>query len=164
MTHLIRCSACGSPVASGAAACSGCGLPLTAQAIAVPVPEKQPLLTIPRLLALAALIMLFTIYVASMMNGQHAAHAAASFATDLAAGRISTPQAFDARCGAPRWTESTKRGQEFHYLVEAGDIYVTFAASGPVFEIERLRWRGSRATPYRVPAATDFVRDALGCR
>jgi hypothetical protein len=92
------------------------------------------------------------------------AEARKSFANDLHAGNLSTPEAFESRCRMADSSRLTDSGMELHY--DTVEVYVTFTRSGPpVLESE---WADSdsdgKIRTHRIPASPILVFDLLGCK
>ena len=86
-----------------------------------------------------------------------------AFVADLQAGKLSTRDAFEARCRAAQRSEQTKTGTELHYTF--ANIYVTFGPLGPPILESESTYSGAdrRVQSYRRAAAPGLVFDLLGC-
>jgi hypothetical protein len=98
ITTTIACSVCRAAITPGAAVCPGCGLPLVAQAVPV---IRRPAPIWPYVLGAIALFVLIVNVVSRHEEATRQAAACALHA-DLAGGKLTTPEAFVARCGKPR--------------------------------------------------------------
>jgi hypothetical protein len=85
------------------------------------------------------------------------------FLADLHAGKLSTPEAFEARCSQPRWTTETKAGTELHYL-NGNDYYVTFANGRPQLAIGHVEIVNGKPREWRSRPDDGFYLSALGCK
>jgi hypothetical protein len=155
----LHCTTCDAIVPAGATRCPSCGLQLTTTAApAVHVERARwPLWTI----ALGALFVIFVL--ARELDRQRAVTAAAtaeSFAADWNAGRLNTPEAFEARCGQPIIVSNGV----LHYPSRStGDYLVTLGAS-PALELERVEIHDGRASTHRMPVSAAEVFSAIKCK
>ena len=123
---MVKCSACGAEVMTGAEKCKGCGLQLAAYAVAVSAPktEKKPLLPA-WFYVLCGICVLF---IAAGMVADHsnrdAAYAQAAVLAELQDGRIADQAAFISRCGHPAHVSKIDEDLTFSYP-NAG-VMVTF--------------------------------------
>jgi hypothetical protein len=90
--------------------------------------------------------------------------ARAALLSDLRSGKLSTPEAFQTRCGPAKFRETTKDGIQLHY--SPSDVLVGFPTSGvPVFHVQRaVEGRDGKFHDSNQVVGEDFVFDELGCR
>lgn len=167
MTHELHCSACDAIVPQGSQRCPGCGLQLMAQA-APAVYVEGPRYSFWAVIVGAIGILLIVIYASSAHDAAKAADARSAFVADLAAGRISTPEVFEARCGMPQWMKQTARGTELQYRNGGRDIFATFTSTaGTLLEDEHVTvdsYRPVRTHAWRSAADPAVVYDSLHCK
>jgi hypothetical protein len=159
----LHCQTCDAIVPAGATRCPGCGLQLTTQAAPAVYVEKArfPLWGI-LLVCLAAFVIFANIL--SRHDEAKAAGSRATFAADLDTGQLNTAEAFEARCGQPRWTKQTSAGQELHYRSGGEDYFITLTPSGPRLEAEQLDMSNGRPQTYRINLDATQLYTALGCK
>ena len=156
----LHCTTCDASLPAGALRCPGCGLQLTTQAAPAVYVERArfPLWGI-LLVSAVAFVIFANIW--SRHTDAKAADAQAAFAADLAGGQLNTAEAFEARCGQPRWTKSQNGGSELHYFASNGaDYFITLTPSGMRLEQEKLD--GARV--YRINVSAEQIYIALGCK
>jgi zinc-ribbon domain len=161
MASELHCSACDAVIQRGNQFCPACGLQLMAQAQPAVYVEgaRFPLWSI-LLVAIAAFVIFAGIM--SSHDNAKAADSGTAFAADLQAGKLSSPAAFEARCGHPRWTKTTAAGAELHYAPQ--DIFVTLASSGPRFEKEQVTIEDGKASTWRTAMDPAAAAAGLGCK
>jgi hypothetical protein len=92
-----------------------------------------------------------------------AADRRAGLTRDLAAGKLGTPQAFEARCGGAKFHDATGTGITLHYM--PSDVLVSFPGAVPAFNQQIAvkapdgRWHSENR-----PVGADFAFDELGCK
>ena len=152
----LACSACHMLIAPGMTTCPNCRLPLTAQAVPV---IRRPTPIWPYILVAIFAFFVFANILAANRE-QNRRDATAALVADLGAGKLGTPDLFEARCGQPAAVKQTKDGPELHYLAGGESYYITFASSGPRFEFEHADVDGA----WRSPAEPDVALNDLGCK
>lgn len=130
MTQELHCSACGAAIPQGSLFCAGCGLPLIAQAVPT-VHATGPRFSFGAIALLSIVGFVLFCWLASNIEHRSAAAHAASIAAQLGAGgALSTPEAFQSRCGKAAATKATAAGTQLFY--SANQIVVTFPPQGAV--------------------------------
>lgn len=144
MTTQIACSACRAVFAAGAGSCPNCGLQLTAQALPVKQIERPRSPLWPVILG-AILILVLIMSIADRSQQRDSNSAKANFVAAAAAGQLNSPEAFEARCGAPRTAAATKRGTELHYSSGYSGLewIVTLKSASPIFQMDHINYRSN---------------------
>lgn len=163
MTTEIACSACHAVFHAGATTCPNCGIQLTAQAIPV-VYREEPRFTLWAVLLSAAVLLIVAVSVGNKMLNQSTTDTRAALLAQLNSGKLATPASFEARCGQPKWTNTTDRGTELHYRLGAADYYVTLSAGVPVFELEHLSIENGEPKVWRSDIEPSEAIELLGCK
>jgi hypothetical protein len=163
MPAIIACSICRTILTPGAQVCPGCGLPLVAQAARVVQPPKP---NWPVALGVAA-VFAFGIWIVNAIEGpiqeKKQQEFTAALHSDLAGGKLDTPEKFIARCGAAR----TRKGSTLYYTADPHatdglndpDLAVAFPPNAPpTYTIDGVREdsRGKFHDTFK-PAEMDFV-------
>jgi hypothetical protein len=136
MTNELHCSACDAILQPGSQFCPRCGLQLIAIAQPAVYVEKARY-SIWAVLGVCLVAFFIGANILSRVDTAKANSAKDALAAAVQNGELNTPTAFEARCGLPRWTETTADGQELHYFTGGQDIFVTFAGAGTTFESEQ---------------------------
>lgn len=154
MTATFACSVCHHQIEPGSQRCPGCGLQLIAQPVRVVETER------PRYSFWAVMIGSLGLAILAIFIADHLRPAAtdADILADLQAGRITSAEAFQARCGAAQWT----RGDELHYFTNGQDLYVAFP--GPHYELEHTSVEAGRARTWRSPIDPRQAISTLHCK
>jgi len=117
------------------------------------------------MVVLAALV-LFVLHINSASGRPEldAENARIAFAADLQNGKLNTPEAFGARCGAPQKVTHAAGRTELEYTF--AEIYVTFGpARPPILESETTDiGSDGRVKSNRIPASPFLVFELLGCK
>ncbi len=83
-----------------------------------------------------------------------------SFHTELLAGQLATPAAFQARCGVASATHQVDGRPKLSYIYPTATLFVDFAGSVPAFHWKRTVDRGPAITS---TVGEDFVYETLNC-
>lgn len=162
METRIACSACRAVFAAGAVTCPRCGLQLTAQALPVVEPQPRPF-PLWAIVAIGIAVGWAAVAINNSFVARRQADLQSAFLADLKAGKLATPEAFEARCGEPAATTQTPAGPELHYY-KSGDYYVRFVNGQPVLEDGHIDWSGAKPREWRSGADDSFYFSALECK
>lgn len=161
----LHCTTCDALISPGSRQCPGCGLQITTQA-APAVYVEGPRFS---LLSVAVIVIgsfLILSYAMSSHRGAKAAYAKYSFLSDLQSGQLNTAEAFEARCGQPRSTNSTTAGEELHYDSPRWDINYTVTISGaaPTLKQTNTTIENGKAKSYTFTLDPSQLYAVLGCK
>lgn len=159
---MTACSACRSILPEGVRTCPNCSLPITA--FAMPVARKQTsVMTIALLLFAgigAAGIVVGKIIEAVSEPKRVAAHKA--LLADLHSGKLSSAEAFQARCGKPLSVHQERNGVTLVYW--EGYLHVKLEPNKPVaFLRERAIEEGGKFRTVESPVSDDFALSRMSC-
>ena len=113
--------------------------------------KRIPLVAI---FAAAALILWAVAFTSSRTAAAHRDTALAAFSADLAAGKLSTPDAFEARCGHAHWRDAESLDYD-------GNIRIRFSSGQPP---ALLTIHAGRHREWAYRADDGFVFDRLRCQ
>jgi hypothetical protein len=163
------CSACGAKLVWGRKNCGGCGLAISAMALPV-APARAPKTRLGFFFWMAVLL-IFAVMVGEAVNKYQTAQRRQARATILAqlhGGQLSSPEAFQARCGQATSLWSTAAGPTLRY--NGIDLLVSFPAAKdgipapPRFQMERaVQDAGGAFRDYDQNVSSDFALDQLHC-
>jgi hypothetical protein len=159
----LRCSSCGARLYAGSGRCVACGTVIVASA--------QPSAHVQKarysvwgviLVCIVAFVILAKIL--SRRDQSSTADAKAAFLADVAAGKLSTAEAFKARCGTPKDTKETKQGTELLYRAGSLVYFVTLTRTSPIFETESSYEVNGEFKSFRVNQEPANFFSALKCK
>jgi hypothetical protein len=160
---LLQCSVCRTQFAVGAHACPGCGLQLVAQASPV-VRVRRPFFSFLSVTVAAIAVFFAVSWIASTVKISSAESGREAFVRDANTGKLSTPAAFESRCGNARWTHQTAKGIDLQYPGPGNDDYfITLTTAGNVYERSHFLGVNSKPSSYRTPMTASDLFSALGC-
>lgn len=159
---MIACSACGSALVQGSSSCPNCHLPITAQAVRVHKRRTSTLLVV--------LMVLLGIAAGSMIVG-HVIEASdapkhGSLLADFDSGKLSSPEAFQARCGNAISVADRQDAKVLSY--NHGELLVKLTAGSPVrfYQVRPVKEHGTNGSylrNYEAPVGAQFALEHLTC-
>jgi hypothetical protein len=163
MATELRCSSCDAPLYAGSRRCLACDAVIVATAQpAVHVQKARYLLSGVILVCIVAFVIFANIL--SRRDQASAADPKTAFLADVAAGKLSTAEAFKARCGTPRDTKETEQGTELLYRTGSLVYFVTLTQTAPIFETEGTYEVNGKFKSYRVNQDPANFFSVLKCK